>query len=112
MALVGEALATLRGGPAAELAAPDERQRRTASSRRLSGVTAPGRLGRGEVHRLLESAGLSPRKALGQNFVVDPNTVERIARLAGRRPGGPRSSRSGAGLGSLTLALAATGGAR
>ena len=38
---------------------------------------------------LLERHGLAPRRALGQNFVVDPNTVRRIARLAGVGPGRP-----------------------
>ncbi|MCU1497944.1 MAG: rsmA [Acidimicrobiales bacterium] len=57
---------------------------------------------------LLERHDLGPSRALGQNFVVDPNTVRRIARLAGV---GPDSNvvEIGAGLGSLTLALAETG---
>ena len=56
----------------------------------------------------LHAAGLSPRRALGQNFVVDANTVRRIARLCGV---GPTDSvlEIGAGLGSLTLALAESG---
>ncbi len=66
------------------------------------------RLGRAELHRILETHGLSPSKALGQNFVADPNTVERIARLAGVGAGDDVLE-IGAGLGSLTLALAATG---
>jgi 16S rRNA (adenine1518-N6/adenine1519-N6)-dimethyltransferase len=45
---------------------------------------------------------------LGQNFVADPNTVRRIARLAALGPGAPVLE-IGAGLGSLTLALAETG---
>jgi 16S rRNA (adenine1518-N6/adenine1519-N6)-dimethyltransferase len=49
-----------------------------------------------------------PSRALGQNFVTDPNTVRRIARLAGVGPG-DRVVEVGAGLGSLTLALAETG---
>ena len=57
---------------------------------------------------LLDRHGLAPRRALGQNFVVDPNTVRRIARLAGVGPG-DRVVEIGAGLGSLTLALAETG---
>jgi 16S rRNA (adenine1518-N6/adenine1519-N6)-dimethyltransferase len=65
-------------------------------------------LGRAEVRRLLDANGLSPTKSLGQNFVVDPNTVERIARLAGVGPG-DRVLEIGPGLGSLTLALAASG---
>lgn len=57
---------------------------------------------------LLEQHGLGPSRALGQNFVVDTNTVRRIARLAGV---GPETNvvEIGAGLGSLTLALVETG---
>lgn len=53
--------------------------------------------------------GLRPSKALGQNFVVDANTVRRIARLA---EVGPHDVvlEVGPGLGSLTLALLARGG--
>lgn len=57
---------------------------------------------------LLARAGTAPRRSLGQNFVVDPNTVRRIARLAGIGPD-DRVVEIGAGLGSLTLALAETG---
>ncbi|HEX2849488.1 MAG TPA: 16S rRNA (adenine(1518)-N(6)/adenine(1519)-N(6))-dimethyltransferase RsmA [Acidimicrobiales bacterium] len=57
---------------------------------------------------LLERHGLRASRALGQNFVVDPNTVRRIARLAAVGPG-DRVVEIGAGLGSLTLALAETG---
>jgi 16S rRNA (adenine1518-N6/adenine1519-N6)-dimethyltransferase len=74
-------------------------------------VWSPGRpvtLTRRQVAALLEDNGLRPSRALGQNFVVDPNTVRRIARLAGVGPG-DRVVEIGAGLGSLTLALAETG---
>jgi 16S rRNA (adenine1518-N6/adenine1519-N6)-dimethyltransferase len=37
---------------------------------------------RTELRALLDEHGLKPSRALGQNFVVDPNTVRRIARLA------------------------------
>lgn len=63
---------------------------------------------RTELVALLTSHGLKPSRALGQNFVVDPNTVRRIARLAGVGPG-DQVLEIGAGLGSLTLALAETG---
>jgi 16S rRNA (adenine1518-N6/adenine1519-N6)-dimethyltransferase len=67
-------------------------------------------LTRREVADLLARAGHGPSRALGQNFVVDPNTVRRIARLAEVGPG-DRVVEIGAGLGSLTLALAETGAA-
>lgn len=65
-------------------------------------------LSRPEVRHLLESNGMHPNRALGQNFVVDPNTVRRIARMSGVGPES-RVVEIGAGLGSLTLALAETG---
>ena len=60
------------------------------------------------VRELLTDHGLAPRRDLGQNFVADPNTVRRIARAAGVGPG-DHVVEVGAGLGSLTLALAETG---
>ena len=63
---------------------------------------------RTELVALLETHGLKPSRALGQNFVVDPNTVRRIARLAAVGPG-DHVLEIGAGLGSLTLALVETG---
>ena len=65
-------------------------------------------LSRREVLELLDRHGLRPSRALGQNFVADPNTVRRIARLA-EVGAGDRVVEIGAGLGSLTLALADTG---
>ena len=65
-------------------------------------------LSRRDVSELLARHGLRPSRALGQNFVADPNTVRRIARLAEVGPG-DRVVEIGAGLGSLTLALAETG---
>jgi 16S rRNA (adenine1518-N6/adenine1519-N6)-dimethyltransferase len=60
------------------------------------------------VHELLTGSGLAPRRDLGQNFVADANTVRRIAALAGVGRG-DHVVEIGAGLGSLTLALADTG---
>jgi 16S rRNA (adenine1518-N6/adenine1519-N6)-dimethyltransferase len=65
-------------------------------------------LSRTDVRRLLETHGLRPSRALGQNFVVDPNTVRRIVRLA-EVGAGDRVLEIGGGLGSLTLALAEAG---
>jgi 16S rRNA (adenine1518-N6/adenine1519-N6)-dimethyltransferase len=65
-------------------------------------------LSRREVRDLLSRHRIFPSRARGQNFVVDPNTVRRIARLAGVGPA-DRVVEVGAGLGSLTLALVETG---
>ncbi len=65
-------------------------------------------LTRRQVRDLLDEHGLSPSRALGQNFVADPNTVRRIARLA-EVGEGDQVVEIGPGLGSLTVALAETG---
>lgn len=65
-------------------------------------------LSRRQVRELLDEHGVTPSRALGQHFVADPNTVRRIARLAGVGPG-DRVVEVGPGFGSLTLALAETG---
>jgi 16S rRNA (adenine1518-N6/adenine1519-N6)-dimethyltransferase len=57
-----------------------------------------------EVQRLLRAHGLAPRKAAGQNFVVDPNTVRRIVAAADLAPS-DTVLEVGPGLGSLTLGL-------
>ena len=63
---------------------------------------------RHDIATLLSEHGLAPRRDLGQNFVVDANIVRKIARLADV---GPQDHvvEIGAGLGSLTMALAETG---
>jgi 16S rRNA (adenine1518-N6/adenine1519-N6)-dimethyltransferase len=65
---------------------------------------------RRHAQELLERHGVRPSRALGQNFVVDPNTVRRIVRVAGVAPG-DHVVEVGAGLGSLTLALVEAGAA-
>ena len=65
-------------------------------------------LTRKEVVAYFERSGGRPSRALGQNFLVDPNTVRRIVRLAGVEAT-DHVIEIGAGLGSLTLALAETG---
>jgi len=78
----------------------------------LSSVPAGARLlGPAEVRELAAGIGLRPSKRRGQNFVVDPNTVRRIARVAGLHPGDVVLE-VGPGLGSLTLALLETTGAQ
>lgn len=61
-----------------------------------------------QIRDLLAQHGLHPSKALGQNFLADPNTARRIVRLAGVEPGA-RVVEVGPGLGSLTVALADAG---
>ena len=61
-----------------------------------------------DITELLAAHGLAPRRAFGQNFVSDPNTVRRIARMANVNAS-DHVVEIGAGLGSLTLALAETG---
>jgi 16S rRNA (adenine1518-N6/adenine1519-N6)-dimethyltransferase len=58
-----------------------------------------------DVRGLLAAHGLRPSRALGQNFLADPNTARRIVRLAGVGSG-DRVLEVGPGIGSLTVALA------
>ena len=60
------------------------------------------------IQALLDRHGVRPGRALGQNFLADPNTARRIARLAGVAAG-TRVVEVGPGLGSLTLALCDAG---
>jgi 16S rRNA (adenine1518-N6/adenine1519-N6)-dimethyltransferase len=64
----------------------------------------PSLLGPAEVRLLAERLGLRPTKQRGQNFVIDANTVRRIARAAALREDDVVVE-VGPGLGSLTLAL-------
>lgn len=65
-------------------------------------------LGPREVRELAERLGVSPTKKLGQNFVIDPNTVRKIVRLAGVQAG-DQVIEVGPGLGSLTLGITEAG---
>jgi 16S rRNA (adenine1518-N6/adenine1519-N6)-dimethyltransferase len=61
-------------------------------------------LGPAQVRELAERLEVRPTKQWGQNFVVDPNTVRKIVRVAGVGPDDVVVE-VGPGLGSLTLAL-------
>jgi 16S rRNA (adenine1518-N6/adenine1519-N6)-dimethyltransferase len=61
-----------------------------------------------DIASLLRAHGIRPSRALGQNFLADPNTARRVASLAEVAPG-DRVLEIGPGVGSLTLALADAG---
>jgi 16S rRNA (adenine1518-N6/adenine1519-N6)-dimethyltransferase len=65
-------------------------------------------LGAGTIRDLAARHAVRPAKALGQNFLIDPNLARAIAAEAGAAPG-VRVVEVGAGLGSLTVALADAG---
>ena len=62
----------------------------------------------GDIRALAGRLGVRPSKRLGQNFVVEPGTVRRIAALAALEPHDVVLE-VGPGLGSLTLALLEAG---
>ena len=61
-------------------------------------------LGATEIREIAEKLELHPTKSLGQNFVIDANTCQKIVRLAVISQG-DHVVEIGPGLGSLTLAL-------
>ncbi|WP_284974412.1 16S rRNA (adenine(1518)-N(6)/adenine(1519)-N(6))-dimethyltransferase RsmA [Arthrobacter sp. efr-133-TYG-104] len=61
-------------------------------------------LGASDIRRLAEEIGVRPTKTLGQNFVIDGNTIRRIVSTAGIGPD-ETVLEVGPGLGSLTLGL-------
>lgn len=65
-------------------------------------------LGPAEIRDLAAALDLTPTKKLGQNFVVDANTVRKIVRTARVEPG-DEVLEVGPGLGSLTLGLLEAG---
>lgn len=65
-------------------------------------------LGPAEIRDLAELLDVTPTKKLGQNFVIDANTVRRIVRVAEVQPG-DSVVEIGPGLGSLTLGLLEAG---
>ncbi|MFT5563819.1 MAG: 16S rRNA (adenine1518-N6/adenine1519-N6)-dimethyltransferase [Myxococcota bacterium] len=72
--------------------------------RAQAGTVLSRRLSPADVAVLLTRHGLAPRKAAGQNFVGDPNTVAAIIKDAGLEPT-DTVLEIGPGLGSLTLGL-------
>jgi 16S rRNA (adenine1518-N6/adenine1519-N6)-dimethyltransferase len=69
-------------------------------------TSPPSMLGARRLRELLDRHHVRPRKELGQNFVIDPNTITKIveaAELSGREA----VLEIGAGPGSLTVGLAA-----
>jgi len=64
--------------------------------------------GAGAVRDLATRHGIRPSRSLGQHFLIDPNLARAIAAEAGAAPR-VRVIEVGAGLGSLTVALAAAG---
>jgi 16S rRNA (adenine1518-N6/adenine1519-N6)-dimethyltransferase len=79
----------------------------TSASAGSAALAATG-LGAAALRDLAARQGVRPSKALGQHFLIDPNLARAIAADAGVGPG-DHVVEVGAGLGSLTLALAATG---
>ncbi|MBG6059555.1 16S rRNA (adenine1518-N6/adenine1519-N6)-dimethyltransferase [Cryobacterium sp. MP_M5] len=65
-------------------------------------------LGPAEIRDLAEMLGVNPTKKLGQNFVIDGNTVRRIVKVAAITAA-DTVVEVGPGLGSLTLGLLETG---
>ena len=53
---------------------------------RIRDVMEQPLLGAAEIRDLAERAGIRPTKTLGQNFVIDPNTIRRIISTAKVRP--------------------------
>lgn len=65
-------------------------------------------LTRTRLVEVMAAHGLEPHRTLGQNFVIDQNTIRRIVRAAGVNPR-DRVIEIGPGLGSLTLGLLEAG---
>jgi len=61
-------------------------------------------LGAAEIRQLAEQLDIRPTKKLGQNFVIDPNTIRRIVAAAQLEPD-DLVVEIGPGLGSLTLGI-------
>ena len=67
-------------------------------------MSEPELLGPRRLRELFDRHGVRPRKELGQNFVIDPNTIRKIVGIAKLSPE-DSVLEVGAGAGSLTLEL-------
>jgi 16S rRNA (adenine1518-N6/adenine1519-N6)-dimethyltransferase len=65
-------------------------------------------LGAARLRELLASHDVRPTKTLGQNFVIDPNTIRKMVQVSGTCEG-DHVLEVGAGAGSLTFGLLAAG---
>ncbi|WP_180377913.1 MULTISPECIES: 16S rRNA (adenine(1518)-N(6)/adenine(1519)-N(6))-dimethyltransferase RsmA [Rothia] len=74
------------------------------STGKLEPVTEQQLLGPQEIRDLAAKLGIRPTKTLGQNFVIDPNTIRRIIATANIHPD-ETVVEVGPGLGSLTLGI-------
>ncbi len=74
----------------------------------MAHMTSVRLLGAADIRRLAAELDVTPTKKLGQNFVVDANTVRKIVNVARVTPD-DRVVEIGPGLGSLTLAVLAAG---
>ncbi|MEX0651506.1 MAG: 16S rRNA (adenine(1518)-N(6)/adenine(1519)-N(6))-dimethyltransferase RsmA [Actinomycetota bacterium] len=100
-----------RSAPEGSSTSLPRRSRSSSRSGRASSTsTSPGEigLGAGTIRDLAARHDISPTKALGQHFLIDPNLARAIVTDAGV-DAGDRVVEIGAGLGSLTVALAAAG---
>lgn len=61
-------------------------------------------LGAAEIREIADQLDITPSKSLGQNFVIDANTCQKIVRLAAVE-GNDHVVEVGPGIGSLTLAI-------
>jgi 16S rRNA (adenine1518-N6/adenine1519-N6)-dimethyltransferase len=69
-------------------------------------MSTPELLGARRLREMLDAYGASPKRSLGQNFVIDPNTIRKVVDAAGVTEDS-NVLEIGAGCGSLTLGLAA-----
>src|SRR5829696_7580304 len=110
-----DASSTSRRKPSARSRRPDEVSSGSASPGDAPTLTSASpaeppsdALGAGAIRELARRHGIRPTKAFGQNFLIDPSLAGAIVADAGVGEG-DRVVEVGAGFGSLTVALAATG---